>query len=289
MKLPDHRLVAALALTSMAPAFGAGLAGDYVGAEEPGLRLHLTESGDGRITGTLCEEGEDILIEGRRKDEGFSGSASQQGERLPVTARLISGQLLIELGPPDAAMTVVMVPDRPSTKPASGVAAPATAAVIINGRALDAAALHRAETTYHIRIPAGRYWYDPILGAWGAQGGPTMGFLAAGLDLGGPVPPDASGGGTGVFVNGRELHPYDQLVLQQITGPITAGRYFITSSGLAGLEGGPPLWNLAQLATRSADNPTHTWQSRITGASGFSDGTTGAVFLPNGGIVSTGQ
>lgn len=289
MKLPDYRFVVALALTSVAPALAASLAGDYVGADEPGLRLHLAESGDGRILGTLSEEGVDIAIEGRRKGEGFSGSASRPGERLQVTARLISGQLLIELGPPESPMTVVMVPSRTSAKPASGTAASAAAAVIINGRSLDAAALRRAETTYHIRIPAGRYWYDPVLGAWGAQGGPTMGFLAPGLDLGGPVPADASGGGTGVFVNGRELHPYDLGVLQQITGAILPGRYFITSSGLAGFEGGPPLWNLAQLAARSADNPTNTWQSRMTGASGFSDGTTGAVFLPNGGIVSTGQ
>jgi hypothetical protein len=32
-----------------------------------------------------------------------------------------------------------------------------------------------------------------------------------------------------------------------------------------------------------------TRQSRITGASGFSDGALGAVFLPDGGIVSTGN
>lgn len=34
---------------------------------------------------------------------------------------------------------------------------------------------------------------------------------------------------------------------------------------------------------------SNTWQSRVTGASGFSDGHTSAVFLPNGGIVSVGD
>ena len=69
--------------------------------------------------------------------------------------------------------------------------------------------------------------------------------------------------------------------------------YFITADGLAGLEGGPPLWNLAALAAQAQSQAqgggSNTWQSRVTGGSGFSDGTTGAVFLPNGGIVSTGN
>ena len=100
---------------------------------------------------------------------------------------------------------------------------------------------------------------------------------------------DASGGGTGIFVNGRELHAYDVLALQQITGPIMPGRYFITAEGLAGPEGGPALWNLRAMAAPAAGGGSNTWQSRITGASGFSDGNTGAVFLPNGGIVSYGN
>jgi hypothetical protein len=45
------------------------------------------------------------------------------------------------------------------------------------------------------------------------------------------------------------------------------------------------------MATRSegGGGGSNTWQSGVTGASGFSDGNTGAVFLPNGGIVSTGD
>lgn len=116
-----------------------------------------------------------------------------------------------------------------------------------------------------------------------------MGYIAPGLELGGPLRPDASGGGTGVFVNGRDLPPPDLLTLQQITGPVPAGRYFITAQGLAGYEGGQAWWDLSALAARSGGGGSNTWQSRITGASGFSDGHTGAVFLPNGGIVSTGD
>jgi hypothetical protein len=162
-------------------------------------------------------------------------------------------------------------------------------AVLINGTLLSAVELTRVQNAYRIRIPPGDYWYDHVLGAWGGKGGPTMGFISPGLDLGGALQADASGPGTSVFVNGRALHLYDLLALQQVTGPILPGRYFITADGLAGLEGGPPLWNLAMLAAQTQGGGSSTWQSRVTGASGFSDGTTGAVFLPNGGIVSTGN
>jgi hypothetical protein len=181
--------------------------------------------------------------------------------------------------------------DGHDSTPSAKDATPGLRNVVINGQRLSNEELARAEQTYRIRIPDAAYWYDPVLGAWGPQGGPTMGFIAPGLPLGGPLRPDASGGGTAVVVNGRVLHPYDLMALQQITGPIIAGRYFITAQGLAGPEGGPPMWNLAAMAAQAqgSGGGSNTWQSRVTGASGFSDGTTGAVFLPNGGIVSTGQ
>jgi hypothetical protein len=161
--------------------------------------------------------------------------------------------------------------------------------VVINEHRFTDEELAQVEQAYRIRIPDADYWYDSVLGAWGAKGQPTMGFIAPGLDLGGPLRPDASGGGTGVFVNGRDLPLPDLIALQQNTGPVPPGRCFITAQGLAGYEGGPPLWSLAELAAQSSGGGSNTWQSRITGASGFSDGTTGAVFLPNGGIVSTGN
>ena len=168
-------------------------------------------------------------------------------------------------------------------------AQPSARHVIINGQRLTDAELAQAEQTHRIRIPDAEYWYDPVLGAWGAQGGPTMGFIAPGLSLGGPLRQNASNGTTQVVVNGRELPDADVLALQQITGPIVPGRYFITAKGLAGYEGGPAQWNLATMAQAAGGGGSNSWQSRITGASGFSDGTTGAVFLPNGGIVSTGR
>ena len=161
--------------------------------------------------------------------------------------------------------------------------------VVINDLPLTDEDIARAEQMYRVRIPDADYWYDRVLGAWGGRGGPTAGFMAPGLELGGALRADASAGDTEVFVNGRELPVSDLMALQQVTGPILPGRYFITAQGLAGYEGGPPLWDLAAMVaqSRGGGGGSNTWQSGITGASGFSDGTTGAVFLPNGGIVST--
>src|SRR5512133_3820598 len=78
--------------------------------------------------------------------------------------------------------------------------------VRFNNRLLDAeelATLERLERGVG-RLDDGSYWYDSRTGASGRWGGPTLAFLPAGLSLGGPLPPDASGGGqgtlTGVFV-----------------------------------------------------------------------------------------
>ena len=107
------------------------------------------------------------------------------------------------------------------------------------------------ERRYQVRIQDGAYWYDPQSGAWGLQGGPTAGFIVAGLDIGGTLKANASGGRTGVYVNGRALHPQDLAALQQLVGPLQPGRYWLDAQGNAGPEGGPAAVNLVQLARRS--------------------------------------
>jgi hypothetical protein len=49
----------------------------------------------------------------------------------------------------------------------------------------------------------------------------------------GPLQADASGGGTSVFVNGRELHPYDVMALRQLR----AHRAGVTLHHVAGRAG----------------------------------------------------
>jgi hypothetical protein len=136
---------------------------------------------------------------------------------------------------------------------ASVAAAPPVAEQVqINGRDLDAAG-QRALSALEMRIgpvPAGRYWYDVHTGAAGRWGGPTSVFLAPGLALAGPLPAGASGGGhgrlTGVFINGRELHPVDVAGLSTF-GPVLPGRYLWDAAGNVRQESGPWLFNFHAL------------------------------------------
>ncbi len=149
----------------------------------------------------------------------------------------------------------------------------------------------QALAQYGIRIAPGDYWYDGASGLFGMIGGPGLGFTMPGLQLGGPLAADASGGGQGgltaVFVNGRELHPQDVAALSAL-GPVTPGRYWLRFDGWYGVEGGMPLGNLIMLAQQASGGPGYN-RSSIFGHSG-SDGQTSYFFDPNSGcsVISGG-
>jgi len=116
----------------------------------------------------------------------------------------------------------------------------------------DAKILEQLEAQSGQRTPDGDYWYDAKSGAAGKWGGPTSAILPAGLSLGGPLPANASGGGTQVFINGREIHPIDLQYLQQLLGRVMPGRYWVDAQGNGGVEGGPPIVNLYAAARQQA-------------------------------------
>lgn len=138
-----------------------------------------------------------------------------------------------------------------------------------NGRPLttaEMARLEQVERIYRFRLPDLAYWYDNVSGAAGLWKGPTAGFLPAGLGFGGKMPPDCSTGGTGVFVNGRELHPIDVMALRQIT-MVLPGRWWVDANGNGGPEGGPVMFNLVVLARQAgARGAGGAWSRRVQGA-----------------------
>ena len=162
--------------------------------------------------------------------------------------------------------------------------------VRVNGVELDARGretLAQLEGRSGQRVPDGDYWYDPRSGAAGRWGGPVASVLPAGLALGGPLPANASGGGTGIYINGRDIHPIDAQNLYALVGPVAPGRYWVDAQGNAGLEGGPALVNLyaaAQQAQQRGGGKT-PWSSRVDAMTGrssdnlnlASDGTTTCV------------
>jgi hypothetical protein len=290
MKNLVRRIFLASGILLATHAIGGDFAGTYVAVEEPALQLTLQPAVGDRITGMMTQEGLSQPLSARISGRGFAGTIGSGDDAIPFTALVQGESLIVDAGPEGESewLTFRRIHASADAAPAEA-AGPGQRHVVINEQRLSGEELSRVERAYSIHIRDAEYWYDPVLGAWGARGGPTMGFIMPGLKLGGPLQENASGGASRIFVNGRELHAYDVMALQQITGPIAPGRYFITAQGLAGLEGGPPLWDLAAMSAQARGGGSNTWQSRITGASGFSDGTTGAVFLPNGGIVSTGN
>ena len=128
--------------------------------------------------------------------------------------------------------------------------------------------LRQLEAFTGVRLPDGDYWYDAQSGAAGRWGGPAAVLLVPGLPLGGSLPARASGGGdgrlTGIFVNGRELHPDDVRALYAIYGQAWPGRWWVNARGDFGAEGGPALGNLRQAASARGG----PWLHGTTGGSG---------------------
>ena len=93
---------------------------------------------------------------------------------------------------------------------------------------------------------------------------------------------DISQGGTGIFINGREIHPMDQMALQQIFGTTIPGRYWLDAQGNLGPEGGGAIANLAAAISASrggqSGSVTHGYGkgygSRGTVAGGMYSGRT---------------
>ena len=161
--------------------------------------------------------------------------------------------------------------------PTTSDAAPITRQVVVNQVRLDDAELAALEADAQLRVADGDYWYDSLSGAWGFRGGPTRGFVPAGLNLGGTLRPDASAGRTGVYVNGRELHVMDVIALQRFT-QVPQGRYWLDAQGNGGFEGEGASFNLYALAASAGGNGPGPWSYYTQAPLGASAGGDGQGF-----------
>lgn len=156
--------------------------------------------------------------------------------------------------------------------------------VVVNGVPLSSQTVQLLESQFQTQIVPQAYWYDPQSGLWGLQGGPSMGQLPPNLQLGGPLRSDASGGKTGVFVNGRQLHAAETQALVARYGYVAQGRYWLNAQGVGGLENGPPLFDLRQ------GQPSSRGYNRSTLGGGLmSDGGCAGYLHPDGPTVMTGN
>ena len=197
--------------------------------------------------------------------------------------------------------TIARSPD-PAPALAIETAAATERRINFNGGPLDGQGLRvleQLEAYARVRLPDGDYWYDHMSGVAGRWGGPAAILLMPGLPLGGRLPANASGGGngrlTGVFVNGRELHPYDVRALMAMYGQVWPGRWWVNGRGDFGFEGGPPIGNLRQAAAQARGGSwSRGWGS---GSSSFwaggdgngyvwaMDGASGCSYARDGGGV----
>ncbi|KAH7433934.1 hypothetical protein KP509_07G093700 [Ceratopteris richardii] len=101
--------------------------------------------------------------------------------------------------------------------------------IIVNGHPLCEAARKRAEVQAGKMRP-GKYWYDSRAGFWGVVGGPCLGVIPPFIEeLHHPMAVDCSNGDSQVFVNGRELHHKDLVILSERGLPELPGRAYIIS------------------------------------------------------------
>ncbi|CAL5195008.1 unnamed protein product [Lathyrus oleraceus] len=104
--------------------------------------------------------------------------------------------------------------------------------VTVNGKPLSDRVVKKAEKLAG-PIQPGNYWYDIRAGFWGIIGGPCLGIIPPFIEeFNHPLPEKCSGGNTGVFVNGRELHQKDLDLLSGRGLPPDGDRsYIIEISG----------------------------------------------------------
>ncbi|ABC30591.1 conserved hypothetical protein [Hahella chejuensis KCTC 2396] len=140
-----------------------------------------------------------------------------------------------------------------------------------------------------IRLQPGQYWYDAHTGAWGFEGGPTVGVTYPGLPIAAPLPADISGGGTGIFINGREIHPSEAMALRNYFGQAIPGRYWLNAAGVGGYEGGPAFFNLAPMFSNHGGSGGRGLGHNGRGGSVISDGTTSGFISsdPSHGVSVT--
>lgn len=268
-----------------------GYTGTYViSGQGETVTLTLQQDASGSVSGQLVGSGIVATLQGGREDPGISGTATAGAETYGFVAQLEQGYLYLKLFPFDGAgnplydyaQTLVFARGsagqaaQPSSDAVWEPGAATERSVYINRVQLPSERVQQMERQYNTLIMDGRYWYDARCGAWGVEGGPTLGFILPELDLPGPMPADISGGGTGIFINGREIHVQDQMALQQIFGVTYPGRYWLDAQGNLGIEGGMAIANLAA-AMRAAAGRQY---GSASGAGGTvaSDGQGGFMF-----------
>lgn len=287
-------LLMACALLAAPLAMSAEFSGEFTFRSPDGVvNLTLQQGAQGQVTGSMSDGVSSLRLEGRANGDDASGRFSDaDASELGFTLQFADGgtELWMQVYPLDAigepmldlAETLAFVRRGGDATPAATPGEnDADSNVFVNGKALSQGEVASFEQQYQTNLIDGRFWYDNRCGAWGVDGGPTVGFIHPGLPLPGPMPENISGGGTGIFINGRELHPVDRQTLVAMFGTAIPGRYWLDAYGNLGVEGGGFVVNLAVAAQQLQRSTTQTSRGTVSTES------SGAMF--SGRNLSTGK
>ncbi len=239
-------------LLNVVPAWASDFTGEFKGRTEDGpVVLSLKQGAEGRVTGSIVQDGVATPVSGHAEGNRLTATGQSGGRSIPFTATLKGNQLSLSVMGTTVLLTRTGQGSRTPQKSTKSLSSEAKSSqsvrVKVNGVELDDNLMRTIEQKHKIRFIPGDFWYDRRCGAWGAVGGPTLGFVAPGIEMGGELRRDASGGNTGVIINGRELHEVEVAALRQL-GPVFKGRYWLDWQGNYGFEGGPALGNLVSAA-----------------------------------------
>jgi hypothetical protein len=283
-------LAAGLAATALAAS--SPFPGTYKGAD---VVLEIKETAAGQFAGTVASAGQVLRFAAREEEGALVGALNFGDEKIPfrmtlkgVTLTFASGEESQTLTRQEGApATNLKPPALPGTAATNLAGARAEQVFRVNGVVLAEDRVRKFEQENKTRLPCGDFWYDKVSGGWGLAGGPTLGFTAPGLDLGGPLKADASRGNTGAFINGRELPMLDVLALQSLGVPVLQGRWWVDHTGNVGVEGNPQvLGNLFQFSRGKGGS----YQRATAGGYIGGDGHTSYFFDPkSGSSVMVGQ
>ncbi|MDH3635521.1 MAG: hypothetical protein OES20_12560 [Gammaproteobacteria bacterium] len=272
-----------LVLLSVESAIADAYTGTFSGwLEGEEYQLSISQNETGQYQGELQVAGVVLLLNARRFGDRIAGQIGGADESFGFVANLQGSALIFE---DEEGVSITFQRDIDSGNDAGSDRAASDAQakrlVYVNRVQLDLFSLQELEAHNDLPIADGRYWYDIDTGAWGVEGGPTAGLIYPGLPLPTPMPPDISGGGTGIFINGREIHPLDQQALYQLFGVTYQGDFWMDSQGNLGYVGGPAIVNILQ-ASQAAQSDgiggsvTHgydsTYGARGTAAGGMYSG-----------------
>jgi hypothetical protein len=264
------------------PAMADPFIGSFAGElNDERYELSLTKSVGGHYQGTITVEGVHIQLAGQRDGDQLRGEFEEDGDVYEFTATVKDNGALYFV---DEDGESILFEKANSTMTSNTIVTASERNVFVNSVRLDQEILEALEGSNQIPITDGRYWYDAHCGAWGVEGGPTAGFLMAGLPLPGPMPYGISGGGTGIVINGREIHPLDQQALFQLFGVTYQGEFWMDAQGSIGYVGGPAIANILQASQakqssgEGGGSATHgydsTYGARGTSAGGMYSGRT---------------